>query len=65
MKTYLYGVRDCHNNEPYLLRSRYGDYKPGETVSVYGYRVRIVTPAAVTSRESELLKMTGFVACLM
>lgn len=60
MKTFLYGVRDCHTQEPYLLRSRYGDYKPGETVVVYGYRVQIVTKAAVTPRESELLKLTGF-----
>lgn len=65
MKTYLYGVRDCYTNEPYLLRSRYGDYKPGETVLLYEYRVKIVTEAAVTPRESEILKLSGFLDMLI
>lgn len=65
MKTYLYGVRDCHTQEPYLLRSRYGDYKPGETVVLYEYRVQIVTEAVVTPRESELLKLSGFLDVLI
>lgn len=65
MKTYLYGVRDCHTNETYLLRSRYGDYKPGETVVLYEYRVRIMTEAAATPRESELLKLSGFLDMLI
>ena len=61
MKTFLYGVRDCYNNEPYLLRSRYGDYKPGQTVvALYGYRVKIVTEAVDTPRKSELLRLSGF-----
>lgn len=65
MKTYLYGVRDCHTNEPYLWRSRYGDYKPGETVVLYEYRVRIMTEAAATPCESELLKLSGFLDMLI
>lgn len=66
MKSYLYGVRDCYNNnEPYLLRSRYGDYRLGETVVVNGYRVQIVTKAAVTPSESELLKLSGFLDALI
>lgn len=65
MKIYLYGVRDCYTQEPYLLRSRCGDYEPGETVVVYGYRVQIVTKAAVTPRESVLVKLSGFLNALI